>query len=305
MPHPPELHRASPPRPGPQPRASRPARKPEHGHAHRRDGPRPRRFRPSVRLVACMQMGGGNALIDPSSTEARAEPGEAARSDPHPDSSRLVRRRPADRHRARDGLGRWRRERRVRRPRGRPDQGQVVEVNPTLAASTQPNSSNGISTPWKPASRPGGGAAMAPRGGSGGRRQPVASSAMVGPPPRSAPPGRRRLARHDPRAYRRVRRLGRRRPGPGPTVTRNTAARVSSGRRPDRPPRAHRRLATTAPAATVPTTIAENPSSLPSSSVAGGSGSPSSRSPVLPALRDPWRVFGVVLCPAMSTSRLR
>ncbi len=52
MPHPPELHRASPPPPGPQGQPSRPAGEPQCRHTHRRN------YVGSEPLVACIRIGG-------------------------------------------------------------------------------------------------------------------------------------------------------------------------------------------------------------------------------------------------------
>ncbi|MGP0063971.1 MAG: RHS repeat-associated core domain-containing protein [Isosphaeraceae bacterium] len=218
-----------------------------------------------------MQMGGGNALIDPSSTEARASrakpldrtriPTRGASGDVLPIA--IV---PAPASGGGGGSGA------SAVPAVAPTRARVVEVNPTLAASTQPNSSNGISTPWKPASRPGGGAAMAPRGGSGGGAQPVVSAMVLGHSPRPAPPAAPAPPATIPGAL-----TGGSQPTsapsiPAPAITRNAAAQsLSSGAGSTSASTSPTVVSTTTPTTTVPTTIAENHSSLPSSSVAGGS----------------------------------
>jgi len=59
------------------------------------------------------------------------------------------------------------------------------ELTKALAPSSDTSSSTGISTPWKPASRTGGGAALPPRGGSGNGALPTTLSAVQGHSPRS------------------------------------------------------------------------------------------------------------------------
>jgi hypothetical protein len=58
-----------------------------------------------------------------------------------------------------------------------------------LASGSDTSASEGITSPWKPATRGGGGAAMAPRGGSGGGALPAVSAMVMGHSPQpSAPP---------------------------------------------------------------------------------------------------------------------
>jgi hypothetical protein len=57
------------------------------------------------------------------------------------------------------------------------------ELTKALSPSSDTSSSTGISTPWKPASRPGGGAALPPRGGSGNGALPTTLSAVQGHSP--------------------------------------------------------------------------------------------------------------------------
>ena len=128
---------------------------------------------------------------------------------------------------------------------------------------------HGISSPWQPASRPGGGAALPPRGGSGSGAQAATvalvqghTAALQTPPAPASTPAIPFLpsngSAHDPTAYGSGKSLGSHHAGSG------GAAQGIGGSPP-------------APAAAVtggggPTTINENPSSEPSSSVGNGSG---------------------------------
>lgn len=141
-----------------------------------------------------------------------------------------------------------------------------------LAPSSDPSSSTGITAPWKPASRPGGGAAMPPRGGSGSGAQPAVTAMVTG---HSALPAATQAPAPPPTI-----------PGlyngstpttatqgfPAPAISRNAAAQglnPSSGSTSDiasapvNPPG-------TTTTATGTTHIIENRSSLPSSTVRGG-----------------------------------
>jgi hypothetical protein len=72
------------------------------------------------------------------------------------------------------------------------DDGDWLTLNPT---SNEADASSGMSTPWQPSARMGGGAAMAPRGGSGNGALPVTQALVKGqvaplrvpPPPPTTP----------------------------------------------------------------------------------------------------------------------
>ena len=130
---------------------------------------------------------------------------------------------------------------------------------------------HGISSPWQPASPPGGGAAVPPRGGSGSGAQATTVALVLGlpaalqtPPAPASTPAIPFLpsngSAHDPTAYGSGKAFGGHHAGSG------GAAQADGGSGPAPAP---------GPAVTGgggPTTINENPSSEPSSSVGNGSG---------------------------------
>jgi len=145
-----------------------------------------------------------------------------------------------------------------------------------LPASGSDSSQSGISAPWQPASRAGGGAALPPRGGSGNGALPAVVALVQGhtaalqvPPPPAPTPAIPFLPSTGGTAS------GPIADGAAPGVTRNAAAlhqahgsRSSSG---------HSVADTCCGGSSAspmgPSTVAENPSSLPSSTVGNGSGS--------------------------------
>ncbi|HKI17446.1 MAG TPA: hypothetical protein VKA15_06180, partial [Isosphaeraceae bacterium] len=155
-----------------------------------------------------------------------------------------------------------------------------------LPASGADSSQSGISVPWQPASRAGGGAALPPRGGSGNGAQAATVALVHGhtaplkvpPPPASTP------------AIPFLPSTGGTAPGPiaggaAPGVTRNAAARhqaQGSGSSSGHSVADAVSGGGSSASPIGPSIIAENPSSLPSSTVGNGSGSAELSFPYFP-----------------------
>ena len=150
-----------------------------------------------------------------------------------------------------------------------------------LPASGSDSSQSGIAAPWHPASRAGGGSALPPRGGSGNGALPATVALVQGhtaplklpPPPASTPPipflPSTGGTASGPIANGAA---------PGAGVTRNAAANhqaQGSGSTSGHP-------VTDSVSGGGSSVIAENPSSLPSSTVGNGSGSPLISFPYFP-----------------------
>ena len=104
------------------------------------------------------------------------------------------------------------------------------QLTAALAANSDTSSSTGISTPWKPASRPGGGAAMAPRGGSGSGAQPAVSAMVLGHSPRPSAPTAPAPPPTIPGLFTGSTPTGAASSFPAPVITRNAAAQgLNSG----------------------------------------------------------------------------
>jgi hypothetical protein len=143
----------------------------------------------------------------------------------------------------------------------------------TASADLASSQSEGLTTPWHPAARAGGGAALPPRGGSGNGAQAATIALVAGrgghatvQAPPSAPasiPGY--LAPQLPKAAPASR-------APAPVVTRNAAAAaLTTGGGSASSPLAVNAAAAITPTSPTRVTIAENASSLPSSSIGNSS----------------------------------
>ncbi|HZW33510.1 MAG TPA: hypothetical protein VFF52_22515, partial [Isosphaeraceae bacterium] len=161
---------------------------------------------------------------------------------------------------------------RVVKPTARDDADLIATLG---AEAPRPASPSGLTAPWHPASRPGGGTALPTRGGSGNGAQPATVAAVQGHVPAAPAP----TAPAAPAAIPGV--LS----GPGaqsssapsfppPTITRNAAAQQLAGSTGAAGSVSSPAGTTTTAAGTGANRIAENPSSLPSSSVGNGPGAP-------------------------------
>ena len=142
----------------------------------------------------------------------------------------------------------------------------------TFGNTADTSEARGISSPWQPASRPGGGAALPPRGGSGSGAQATTvalvqghAAALQTPPAPASTPAIPFLpsngSAHDPTAYGSGKAFGGHHAGSG------GAAQVGGGPAPAPAP-----IPADSPDVGGPSIIHENPSSEPSSSVGNGSG---------------------------------
>jgi hypothetical protein len=188
-------------------------------------------------------------------------------------------------------------------PQGQPAHPRVVKPSAGVdadligalgAAAAVPEAASGWTTPWHPASRPGGGAALPPRGGSGSGAQSTTVAAVQGHVPAAPAPSAPAAPPAIPGVL-----AGPGSPAgsaaslPAPTITRNAAAQQLLRNRGGTaaPAAGSTGLAgttatggagggsawgsgglSTSASGTGPTIIPENPSSLPSSSVGNGPG---------------------------------
>jgi hypothetical protein len=151
------------------------------------------------------------------------------------------------------------------------NQSQTVDWLALMTSSDSASSESvGISIPWRPAARVGGGAAQPPRGGSGSGAQAATIALVSGrgghtqAQPQSAAPATIPgfLASNPPQT---AHAIGN---NPAPIITRNSAAsRIAPGGAGSSDGLNAAPMGTSSP----PVTVAENPSSLPSSSVGNSS----------------------------------
>ncbi len=140
--------------------------------------------------------------------------------------------------------------------------------DPANVADADASASAGIASPWKPASRPGGGAAMAPRGGSGSGAAAANSAMLRGQSPLPAAPSAPAPPATIPGMLGGGSAAGAMSGFPAPVVSRNAAAQALAGGSGSSSGAGSAAgassLAAPSPAETGPTIINENPSSLPS-----------------------------------------
>ncbi len=148
----------------------------------------------------------------------------------------------------------------------------VTMQDPANVADAGASASGGISAPWKPASRPGGGAAMAPRGGSGSGAQAATSAMLRGQSPLPSASAAPSPPPTIPGVLGGGSAAGAMAGFPAPVVSRNAAAQAlagggsgsSSGASGAGSAPGGSFSSAPSPAETGPSIISENPSSLPS-----------------------------------------